>query len=796
MTGLAAVRLRWLWVPCLCGAAVLASPASWAGEPEQQPLHERVDLLIEDAALGPLAEPASDAEYLRRAWLDLAGMIPPASEATAFLADAAPDKRQRLVDRLLAGPQFARHLAQSFDAWLSERTPGRQIKSEEWLDYLRHALAANKPFDALAREILSADGSPGPLRPAAKFYLDRVATPAVLTRDVGRMFFGIDVQCAECHDHPLIADYHQGDYYGLYAFLSRSAPFTDTKAKQQSLAEKADGDVNFKSVFTGFALDCVRPRVPEGPAVDEPGASVGLYLAPPAKDVRSVPRFSRREALAYLATSGQSAAFNRNIVNRLWAHLFGRGLVEPIDVQHSANPPVNPPLLALLADEFVRSGYDVRALLRQLMLTRAYARSSEPPLPERLNSGLARQRLPELESAARQAEESAKAAGAAAEAANPPLLAAREELAKVQTGAATAAFDEARKNAAKLETDKAAAARAAADQRAAATALSAATDQAKLALEKLSADKGLPDLIKQLEARAKTAADAATAAEKTDAELGPQLAAAMAKVAAEQAVLAPLEKLRRQVNELEDRQIAAQQTWAAAKTTAAYAAQRVAEAQAILAYTDLAQKAAASHAAADEQAARAAWQALVDRWTGSFACRYPRPLSPEQFGWSVLQGLGQVAQAFDGADAELQKSRPAGLDPQDAVRRATLVEERMVGKLQGSANLFVAAFSPGPGQSAYVFQAAVGQALFMDNATALQGIVTNAGTPLMAAMLAQPAPDQVAELVYRHLYTRPPSDEERAEVVAFLSGRESDRAAALQELLWALIAATEFRFCR
>lgn len=796
MTGRAALGLRSLWAPWLIAAACLPASTGWAAATEPEPLHERIDRLIEQAALGPLADPVGDAEFLRRGWLDLAGMIPPAAEATAFTADASGDKRARLVERLLASPHCARHLAQTFDAWLTERTNGPQVKADQWRDYLRAAMAANKPFDELAREILAADGSPGPLRPAAKFYLDRMATPAVLTRDVGRMFFGIDVQCAECHDHPLISDYHQGDYYGIYAFLSRSSLFTDAKAKQQSLAEKADGEVNYKSVFTGFALDRVRPRVPEGPALDEPADSVGMYLTAPAKDVRSVPKFSRREALGYLAASGQSAAFNRNIANRLWAQLFGRGLVEPVDVQHSGNPPVNPPLLDLLTDEFVRSGYNIRQLLGELMLTRAYARSSEPPPPDRLHASAARERLPELESAARQCEEQAKTAAAAAESTNPPLIAAREELAKAQTGAATAAFDEARKAAAKLAADEAAARQTAANQQAAAAALAEAVAKTKLALEKLAGDKALPDLVKQLEARAQAAATAATAAEKSQAEFPPKLAAALAKVAAEHAALAPLEALRRKVGELEDQQAAARRAWAAAKTAQAHAAARLAEAQAILAYAELAQKAAASHAPADEQAAQAAWQGLVDRWTRSFAVRYPKPLSPEQFGWSVLQGLGQVGQATVGAEAEVKQSPPPGTDLNDAALRARLVEERMVSKLQGSANLFVAAFSSGPGQSAYVFQPSVGQALFMDNATALQTLVTNGGTPLMTAMLAEPAPERVAELAYLHLYTRIPSDEEREDIVAFLRGRDSDRAAALQELLWALIAATEFRFCR
>src|SRR5207247_1645348 len=150
------------------------------------------------------APPASDAEFLRRVYLDLAGTIPTADEARAFLADTDPSKREKLIDRLLASPAYARRMAQHFDVVLMERRPDSKVPRAAWEEYLRTAFAENRPYDALAREILSADGVDAKTRPAAKFYLDRGFEPNLVTRDISRVFLGRNLQCAQCHDHPLI----------------------------------------------------------------------------------------------------------------------------------------------------------------------------------------------------------------------------------------------------------------------------------------------------------------------------------------------------------------------------------------------------------------------------------------------------------------------------------------------------------------------------------------------------------------------------------------------------------------
>lgn len=344
------------------------------------PLHEQIDRLVESAYVGEPAPLADDGEFVRRVYLDLAGRIPSLEEAGAFLADASADKRVRLVDQLLAGPDFIRHMTITFDVMLMERRPDKHVPSAEWRQYLYESIAANKPLNQLAREILSSDGTDPAMRPAAKFYLDRDAEPNLLTRDVGRMFFGMDLQCAQCHDHPLIESYYQSDYYGIFAYLNRIVLFTDAKDKNKAyLGEKAEGDAKYTSVFTKVEGSSL-PHLPTGRFVEDPVfAKDDAYLVAPAKDVRPVPKYSRRLKLAEEATRGDNLAFNRNLANRLWSIMMGRGLVDPVDLHHADNPPTHAVLLDYLAAELAAGGFDLRAFLREIALTRTYQRSLQVP---------------------------------------------------------------------------------------------------------------------------------------------------------------------------------------------------------------------------------------------------------------------------------------------------------------------------------------------------------------------------------------------------------------------------------
>ena len=364
------------WRVMLLGVMVQGRVALADGEP----LHAVIDQRLTPVS-GVEAVRCSDADFLRRVSLDLIGMPPTADEARAFIADPASDKRARLIDRLFTSPHYVRHLATVLDVMLMERRPNTHISADEWQAWLLKAVRENKPWNVLAREMLLADGDDPALRPAARFALDRASEAHVLTRDIGRIFLGRDMQCAQCHDHPLVADYLQSDYHGLLAFVSPGhAMIRKEGDKQITLhAEKAGADLTFESVFVGVP-ERTGPRIPDDVAIEEPFFLPGEeYHVAPAENVKPVPKFSRRAKLAELATSGANQAFNRNIVNRLWAHMLGRGLVHPQDLHHPDNPATNPELLQLLSERFAAMSFDMRAFLREIALSDAYQRAFDPP---------------------------------------------------------------------------------------------------------------------------------------------------------------------------------------------------------------------------------------------------------------------------------------------------------------------------------------------------------------------------------------------------------------------------------
>lgn len=319
--------------------------------------------------------------FLRRVYLDLAGTLPTIAQRRDFLADPAKDKRTKLIDKLIAGPEYASRMAWHFDAMLMERRADAKVPRDAWENYLRRSFAENRPYDAFVRELLSNDGADPKTRPAAKFLLDRDLEPHLITRDIGRVFLGRNMQCAQCHDHPAVDDYTQSDYYGIQAFLNRSFLFPNAQAATAVIAEKADGDVTYVSVFDkAKKTHGTTPRVPGGKAVTEAKPEKGKeYKVAPAKDVKPVPTHSRRALLAAAVTGAENPTFARNAVNRIWAMLMGRGLVHPLDWDHTDNPPSHPELLNELAAEFVKRKYDLKWLVREIVLSKTYQRSSELP---------------------------------------------------------------------------------------------------------------------------------------------------------------------------------------------------------------------------------------------------------------------------------------------------------------------------------------------------------------------------------------------------------------------------------
>jgi hypothetical protein len=353
-----------------------------------EPLHVQIDRLIafESPEAEKFAAPvASDEEFLRRITFDLTGTIPTVADARAFLADADGAKRAKLIDKLLASPEYARHMQRVFDVMLMRRLPAKNVPAAEWEKFLRESFSQNKPWHETVRAILTADGGDPANRGPARFYLDRDGDVNQITKDIGKLFLGVNLECAQCHNHPQIEDYHQQHFYGVSAFFTRSFVMTD-KEKRVVFAEKADGEVTFESVFE------IRDKVSKGPRSSGMRLFEGLTISEPKfdkpedaylvkpddkdKTVRPVPRFSRRAKFAEWVASADNRRFCRTTANRLWAQLLGRGIVHPVDLDHTDNPPSHPLLLALLTEELASRQLDLKSVIREIVLSQTYQRSS------------------------------------------------------------------------------------------------------------------------------------------------------------------------------------------------------------------------------------------------------------------------------------------------------------------------------------------------------------------------------------------------------------------------------------
>jgi len=822
-----AIWLGLLVFACRFGAeALVAAPAPILPLP---PLHERIDAVIESEFAGPLTPPAREEDFLRRVHLDLTGRIPTTAEARAFFSDTASDKRIRLVERLLASPQHARHLATFFDVMFMERRPEKHVKTADWQQFLFNACLTNQPYHLLVRDILAADSAHEPTRVASRFQLDREADPAALTRDTGRIFFGMDLSCAQCHDHPNIADYLQREYHGLFAFFNRTYLLTRDSDKKAFIAEKADGEVTFTSVFTK-ETGATRPRLPGAAQLVEPVLARGAeYLVPPDpknKNLRPVPQYSRRAALAKAATETNHRAFNRNIVNRLWAMMLGRPLAGPVDELHSANPPAYPALLDLLAREFAASGYDTRAFLRELALTRVYGRSFELPTAFSSPRGLAATWIPVLEARQRQVTNDV----AAAELAVQEL---RDRIAAQRKAALPVADELAKTNAAIAEIRKACdpginahrdAERELARKREGKQSVEDALARLAEALAKLPADKEVTASVDKLKARStelakeiETATKDVTAKDTVAKPLREKLAAAEATATAIRARWATEEQRSWSF----DSDLSAALTrWQDAKTEARHLEQRVETARALIdadqrrqeverLQTALVQREAADKTSprstalmakveAETKALKEATEKLAAVLEKSFAIGTLTPLTPEQLAWSMMGAAG-VVEAHDLAGAaEFDKKQPATeASRHDSARlaaRTKFVEQYTWDKLKGGAAGFAPFFAAGAGEPQDAFFATADQALFLNNGTMMRSWLAPSADNLIARLGKLTEPRALAEELYLSTLTRLPSNEEVIAVQQQLSAREKDKPAVVQELAWGLLTSAEFRF--
>jgi hypothetical protein len=329
--------------------------------------------------VNPVA-PADDATLLRRTMLDLAGRIPHALERDWFLSLPEADRRRMLVDRLMQSPDFDFHHRN----WLDESLLPNQPYNDEFRNYLLTAVQGRHSWDTIFRELMKAGVAEGPEKGAAQFLKSRVRELDDLTNDTAILFFGVNISCAKCHDHPLVTDWKQDHFYGMQAFFQR----TYQTRKVSALAERPFGEVKFtttsgeekKAAFMFLTGDQVTDRTPEFPAEERKSLEERIRKLE-QEDVDAeivVPEFRPRDELVEVALrDSKDRFFARNIVNRVWARLLGTGLVDPLDQMHSGNPPSHPELLAWLANDLVSHGYDLRRLIQGIVLSEAYARSSE-----------------------------------------------------------------------------------------------------------------------------------------------------------------------------------------------------------------------------------------------------------------------------------------------------------------------------------------------------------------------------------------------------------------------------------
>ncbi|HEY7154182.1 MAG TPA: DUF1549 domain-containing protein [Gemmataceae bacterium] len=360
--------------------AMLCIPA--IGATAAEPLHRQIDALIAASAKGkPASANSSDGEFLRRVYLDVAGRIPSVEEARTFLHDISTDKRARLIERLLSGPEYPRRMQEQLHTMLMERLGD----NADWSKYLLRCFEQNKPWDVMTREILS--GTSEPRAKGAAFFLSKrlehygenpVDYPA-LTRDIGRLFLGVNLQCAQCHDHLFISDYKQADFQGLLAFVQNVS--TPGGTPPRIIEKPTTKKLAFASVFDKVQKE-TGPRLPGMKEVPIPSFKPGEEWATKPEPKKKMPgtlQFSTLAKLAEQMTDPQNTAFAHNFANRLWYLLMGRGLVHPLDLRHGDNPSSHPELLDLLAREAVAQKYDIKSLLREIALSQTYQRSSILP---------------------------------------------------------------------------------------------------------------------------------------------------------------------------------------------------------------------------------------------------------------------------------------------------------------------------------------------------------------------------------------------------------------------------------
>lgn len=328
---------------------------------------------------------ADDAEFLRRVYLDLTGCVPPVAKTRAFLADKSPDKRTRLIDELLAHHDFGEHFAHYWHELIVKRDPenNHTVQAQDvFVKWLTRQFNTNRPWDQTVRAMLTATGDQA-LAGETFFLLANAENgqPAAnkIVGTAAALFLGNQLQCAECHVHPVVPAWKQQDFWGLAAFFGKTRAVRTGKAKMPNtlLAHISDGPAGPKAKGANAPHTLPDGSIPIPDPRNE-GKTVGSARAKLFGDGHApVPAASVTRAFAAdWFTAPSNPYFPRAAVNRVWSQFFGRGLVNPLDDIRPDSHASHPELLQLLAEEFVAAKFDVKHLIRCVCRTEAYQRTS------------------------------------------------------------------------------------------------------------------------------------------------------------------------------------------------------------------------------------------------------------------------------------------------------------------------------------------------------------------------------------------------------------------------------------
>ena len=326
------------------------NPEVFSRSPKQNFVDELVLKKLASLNLAP-SEQAGDSEFLRRAFLDATGTLPTAQEVENFLNDATANKRSKLIDALLEREEYVDYWTNKWDDLLLVSTL-KLSNNSMWSfhNWIRQSVQNNKPWDKFVREIITASGNT--LENGAANYYVIHKEPTDLNENLSQAFLGMSITCARCHNHPL-EKWTQKQYYEMANLFGRVSLKNGVRAGDVSVYTSPTGDVNHPRLNKPLL-----PRPLDGEAIPFEGQD-------------------RREHLAAWLTAPDNPYFARAIVNRVWKNFMGRGLVEAVDDMRGTNPPSNDELLAALTKDFVAHKFDTRHLMRTIMNSAAYQRSSQ-----------------------------------------------------------------------------------------------------------------------------------------------------------------------------------------------------------------------------------------------------------------------------------------------------------------------------------------------------------------------------------------------------------------------------------